>query len=78
MYITTGARGGPGDQSEIQSVYNCCSQEQADMVDVVVQLRFEIDALYETHNLPISEHSRPPPGIRTQPVKFFVTCYRLT
>ena len=35
---------GPGDQ--IQPRYNCCSHEQADMVDV--QLRFEIDALYET------------------------------
>ena len=46
------------------------------MVDVVVQLRLEIDALYETRNLPISGHSRPQPRIGTQSVNvFFVACY---
>ena len=36
-----------------------------------MQLLFEIDSLYETHNLSNSEHSRPPPRNGAQPVNTF-------
>ena len=69
--LPTPWHGRPPPRVGTQPVYNCCSLEQADMVDTVVWWWFEIDALYETWNLPTPEHSSPPPRTGTQPVNTF-------